>query len=298
MIVNHWPAWFRNLYGGQWPTTYCAFDLETDGYSKDKNHILQIGHCLVRDCTVVDKGGFYINWELDPNANAYSIADNIRRINSQMTERTGHGFPVTMELLRAEGLEPKTVFKFYCDFFSKLVENGVPLVGHRIGAFDLPFIAKCMERFGFGFPSVGANGFLDTACLEKATEIGPMTATLPKTGDSLQSYFHRVEYLRMGGVRSNLGEHCFAKYGFEKRGVRKDQMHGAVDDSYCVHLLMEAYRERITGDLPAEVKPEPAKLPKKLPACNSDFDDEPAQPRSAAPTRKGGPRRYRGQRQV
>jgi hypothetical protein len=61
----------------------------------------------------------------------------------------------------------------------------------------------------------------------------------------------RLNALRIKGLKSNLGEHCFVKYGFDQH-VNKSQMHNASVDAFCVHILMEKFRQLLVPETASE----------------------------------------------
>jgi len=61
----------------------------------------------------------------------------------------------------------------------------------------------------------------------------------------------RLNALRIKGLKSNLGEHCFVKYGFDQH-VNKSQMHNASVDAFCVHILMEKFRQLLVPETETE----------------------------------------------
>ena len=69
----------------------------------------------------------------------------------------------------------------------------------------------------------------------------------PKRDDTLRTYFHRVKYSRVAGCKSNMDEHCYTKYRFkEKHGIDVKDLHCAMVDSYCCHILMQQFASEIT----------------------------------------------------
>ena len=61
MITSHWPATFRQLFGGSLPDTYICCDTETSGFNRTKDVIVQWGHCLVENRKVVERLSVMVN---------------------------------------------------------------------------------------------------------------------------------------------------------------------------------------------------------------------------------------------
>lgn len=93
-----------------------VFDIETTGLSRIQNDIIQISAIKVKDDKIIDKFNSFIN-------PGYSLDKKIMYL-------TG----ITDEDLKDE---PKV--DFVISEFKKFVDN-LPLVGHNIIRFDIPFI--------------------------------------------------------------------------------------------------------------------------------------------------------------
>jgi hypothetical protein len=240
-IVNYWPAWFRALYGGDFPRSYCCVDVETTGYSFDRDLITEWGHCLVKDGKIVDELSLVVDWTshaVVPDHWLRRRLDSVR-YGMQLSGLTCH---MSWERMESEGLKPDKALGFIRDFTSTLQKKGVLFVTHG-GTFDEKMICANLRGFkaaeGFSF---GDNGMIDTEGVAKASQMPGNPRFHPQKNDTLRSYFHRVRYTRAAGLKSNLDTHCFERYGFEKHGVVRSDMHAALVDCRCVHYLMEEFR--------------------------------------------------------
>ena len=273
MIINYWPSWFRELYGGSWPASYCCIDVETTGYSFDRDVITEWGHCLVEDGKVVDQISLVFDW----TNNALGVADHWLRnrlaalqMGMSMNGRSCH---MSYERMRAEGMAPDKAMRFIRDFHATLTRKGTIFVAHN-GGFDEKMLTANLRAFqiapAFTF---GDNGMLDTDGIEKASQILTNERAHPRRNDTLRSYFHRVRYTRAEGVKSNMDEHCYGKY-LKALGIKQEDMHGAKTDSYCCHLLMQTFGAQITEPQTPPVFPtedhkearKPSKEPARTPA--------------------------------
>lgn len=275
-IVSHWPAEFRALYGGRWPDSYVCFDLETSGYSFDRDVITEIGHVQVEDRKVVARMSMVLDWTGHAIVADHWLRQRMASLAAGM-EQAGKPCHITYDRMKEVGVRPEEALAFYRDLFRVFRDKEILFAAHNGYKFDEAMLAHNLAGFGVdpdGF-SFGDNGLIDTDCVEKASQIATNPRVHPRPGDTLRSYFHRVAHTRISGVRSNLDDHCARKYRFAvDHGIDPAAMHGAEVDAYCVHVLMEAFRGQIE-DAPA---PTAARAP-WLPLAAS-----------------GPPRRRRGQR--
>lgn len=242
MIVNHWPAWFRDLYGGEWPSSYCAFDLETSGFYFNADVVLEWGHVLVEDGKIKDQLNLVIDWS---GQHDFWLKDRLYRLKSAMQARgkTCHSY----ESMRAEGMPWKEALTFIHKFITTLKGKSIPFVAHGGYTFDEKMLAANFQRMlgvrGFTF---GDNLLFDTDSIEKASQLLHLPRCHPMPRDTLRSYFLRVKHTTVKGVKSNLDDHCRSKYQWEElHGIKSGDMHQAGVDAYCVHLLMEEFRKKI-----------------------------------------------------
>ena len=82
MIVNHWPATFRKLYGGGWPRDYFVIDVETTGLDLQNDLIVEFGHCLVRNGTVVDRLTTIVDWTKHQSDLADAIEGKLQNVSN------------------------------------------------------------------------------------------------------------------------------------------------------------------------------------------------------------------------
>jgi len=243
MIVASWPWWFCQLFGGSWPRSYCTFDCETSGFVRDKDLIVEMGHCLVEDGKPVDRLSLVLDWtehDIVPDHWLRRRLDETRQAMAQ----DGKTYCMTYERMRAEGVRPpEKVLRFYYDLFSTLIERRFLFAAHG-GFFDEEMLAHAVAGFriadGFQFPD---NQLFDTMSIEKGNQLAHDRNAQPRPGETLRSYFRRLRFLKGGGkVRSSLDQHCAVKYDLARRyGLDMSQAHSAGFDAYLVHLLMEEF---------------------------------------------------------
>lgn len=283
MIFNYWPESFRKLYGGGWPLDYCCVDVETTGYSPNQDVIVEWGHILVHDGKIVDRLTLVFDWTDHPMIRDHWLRQRLDYVDRSMRASGAHCH-MTYERMRKEGMKADKALRFVLDFTKAVQESGTIFAAHG-GIFDEKMICANMALFkvapGFSF---GDNGLMDTEAVEKASQAIDKERVHPRHNDTLRSYFHRVKYSRLEGVKSNLDGHCYKKYGFEERGIKKSDLHAAETDAYCVHLLMEEFRGKYKSKPLG--KPETAQAEvRSRPATRTTYFPQPA-----------SQRRVRGQR--
>lgn len=119
----------------EYVSDYVVFDLETTGTSCLADQVVEISAIKVEDHQVVDEFSTLVNPE--------------RRIPYYATEVNG----ITDDMV-ADAPTFDTVLYDFLEFIGDL-----PLVGHNIHTFDLPFIYRDSEKF---FGRVPENDYVDT----------------------------------------------------------------------------------------------------------------------------------------
>lgn len=287
-IVNFWPAWFRSLFGGKWPDTYCCMDLETTGYSFDRDVITEYGHCLVEDGVVKDRLSLIIDWTDHNVIPMHWLTERVSSLQRQM-DMAGRVCHTSIEKMRTEGMKPKPALEFIRDFLGTIADKSIPFVLHG-GMFDEKMLSGNFIGFeiakGFSF---GDNGWIDTEGVAKASQIPDNARCHPRRNDTLREYWHRVKYTRVNGIKSNMDEYCFERYKLgERYGIRRDDLHQAEVDSYCCHLLMQEFAKEIVDE---------PMTPPVFPTADHKESRKPESKRTLpTPTPVAPGRRLRGQR--
>ena len=109
------------------------------------------------------------------------------------------------------------------------------------------------------------NAYFDTGAIFKASEIWDARSgdamnfkvqMLPNRTETLKTYFSRVIYTRVAGVKWSLSK-IMDDFGLtEKHAVDEGQFHNAGFDAMCLHWIMEEYRSRITrNNVTQEITP-------------------------------------------
>lgn len=246
LLTDLWPPDLRNQYGDVFPPRhYCTIDTETTGFHPMYDFVYEIGHCLVSDGVIVDRG----NWVLDLTKESADIPLSYLRDKADKLQQSSFGTKrmvrFSPQYLREHGTDPFEVLEFYKTFFDTLAERNVVLVGHNVVAFDLPRITNMFESFhiakGYSFDHFSV---LDTMGMEKFFQLVPDPKVLPASRERLTDYMLRLCRVRFKNVKANLDDHCFYKYDLGKHGIVPKQLHCAGMDAYVTHLLLLAFHDK------------------------------------------------------
>lgn len=287
MIANYWPDWFRAqvFQNGAWPTTYCAVDTETTGYSPHEDVVTEWGHVLVEGGEVVDRLSLVVDWSNRDVPPDHWLRNRLRLVKEGMAAQ-GKTCHMSYELMTAQGMKPEKAFEFVRRFTDRIKARNVPFVLHNHG-FDEKMLAACFIGFKFGPGFTFGDRVVDTAAIEKASQVPDNPRFHPRRDEPPRKYFARVNHTRVTGLKSSMDGHCFPKYGLaQKHGISPTDLHAAETDAYCCHLLMQEYGRLVT---------EPV-APPVYPSADTRAARAPHRPAPPPPSPAGGLRRIRGQR--
>jgi DNA polymerase III epsilon subunit-like protein len=142
---------------------------------------------------------------------------------------------ITAPMLMYRGEEPDVVYSRLHQLMTMCHENGIPVVGHNIANFDLPFLNAEFARYGFE-PPVSIEGVVDTGMMVKAAQLG----TAQADHESVAEFYRRVYNVRRKGLRWALDRHCVGAYGLQKYGVDPVNQHkSAAYDCFVTACLMK-----------------------------------------------------------
>jgi DNA polymerase III epsilon subunit-like protein len=251
MIINHWRPEFTKLYGHYFPESYLCWDTEYTGGNREKDLIMEIGHCMVEDRQVVDRLNIVLDWSQHPEVPEDWLR---RRLNHQRLQM-GDRWRVTWEVMKEEGIHPVKALQFYYKLFRTWSKRQLPFVAHNGYQADERMFSGNVEGFLVKRWQFGDNELIDSGAIHKASllldsvdpkHIDLKPRVLPKAGDTMRTYFKRVCHTPAKGVYWKMLD-CLQYYNLdEAHHLDLDQLHNAEYDSYCCHLLMEEYRSRVT----------------------------------------------------
>lgn len=199
---------------------YCSFDLETSGFSKRRDDILQIGIVVVEDMDFIDVTDSIL---VNPN-----FPDNYR-VPHVITELTG----ITSRMINEQGRDPAVIIPEVTDMI-----RDSPIVTHNGIAFDMGFWHVACKKYDARIPWNGR--WQDTAVLYKSMKLNEL--------DMLSLYETFVEFARavtrpIKGLKYNL-PHCCADLGVDVADIN---WHDALADSVATHRLFEQLRDDLMG---------------------------------------------------
>lgn len=147
-----------------------VFDIETTGFSRQNDRVIEIGAIRVRDGHVVDKFSQLCN----PGKDAYG---NQIFISSRITEITG----ITNAMV--ENMPDEiTVMKRFADWLG----DEKVVAGQNIVKFDIPFLKAAAKRAGVKF---GPSEAIDTLNIAKACKLHERGYTKDYKQPTLAEYF-------------------------------------------------------------------------------------------------------------
>lgn len=242
-VLRHFDRYFNRRFKAGLPSNYCCWDLETTGFKRDDDLILEIGHCIVHNREPANRMATLLDWTRSDHVDQTWLRDQLAYVKEKVERDedgnpSGKHFHITYDRLRDEGVPPEDALEFYFDLFTRIHDGGGFFVGQNSYGFDAEFFA-CQtdeflgERFVFE-----PDSMIDVGALEKSTQLGMIVFD----DETLKDYFRRVAHYSRKGVKWNI-EHCAAKYNLaELYDLDLSKLHGAGEDSYICHLIYEEIR--------------------------------------------------------
>ncbi len=224
----------------EFPDTYLVLDVETTGFSKARDLIIDAGWAVVRDNRIVNKSSLLLDWSRVSNVDHQFIQSQLRR-QADDYAKIGRPHYYSWERLCAEGSHPLEVIHAYTQLiYEHIQHSNSMIVGHGLWRFDREMIDSHTQRFlqGYLLPWQ-MHSILDTGLLEKAAQTG----RAPYTTETLDEWLRRTNNA-FSKVKWNLGSHCVPKYKLvERYNVDMRLMHTAGFDCVLIHHLLDTYRQ-------------------------------------------------------
>ncbi len=250
MIINDWDSTFTAKYGHNFPDSYLCFDTEYTGNDQRNDLIIEIGHTMVENGKIVDKGNLILNWYGYPGITDSWLNYKLNVIRSAV----GSGWTLTPERVRSQGIDPLKALNFYDTLFNVWLARNLPFVAQNGQNADEKIVSGNFNRFLNKPFSLPDNMFFDTGAIYKANKVWQTltgdvanfrSIMIPSRSDTLKSYFNRVINTRIPGVKWSLSL-IIEEYGLmEKHNIDKNDFHSAGFDSMCVHWIMEEFRKKV-----------------------------------------------------
>lgn len=223
------------------PDSYFIWDLETSGFHRQYDVVVEAGWGIVHNRQLVDYGGVILDWTRHGGWSwQHWLRQRLEKVAREMSSQ-GRTYHFTYDRLAAEGVDPHQGMYDFVQLLWQFIRNAGFLVGHGIYYFDSTMVDGHTNRFmgGYELPWDMAT-MLDTALIEKAAE----TNSMPWVGDTLHDWYKRVQGIRSKGTRWNLGGHCTEKYNLAERfHLDMNQTHRAGFDCVLEYGLVETYRQ-------------------------------------------------------
>lgn len=227
------------------PNNYLVIDTETTGVDFKDDLIWQVGHCLVKDGTVADRGNFLLDWTTHPAIDQAWLRQRLID-TKQAVEYTRDGHPtgktyhINYDRMAAEGVAPEPVLQQYLEWFKEIRESRLFFIAHNGYHFDANMLESHFRRFLKDPWAFNDWEMFDTGMVEKAAQ----SSLVPWAGETVRDFSRRAYAQWLRGIRWALDTHCVPKYDLvAKYGLDMSAAHDAGFDAYVTHLLFSTWRE-------------------------------------------------------
>lgn len=197
-----------------YPKNYCVFDFETSGLDPKKDRIIQIGALKVIAGKETQCSWFI---KYDDGFKVPEIITKITGIDDAMIDLAG-----------------VDMYKVWYDFV-KFSEN-LPMVGHNIIRFDIPFLKEMQERYINDHAPTFNIDILIKRCVDTAGQFKAKKLNLDRVYDeTLYEFWNRALETRVQGLKYNVGVVCDEL----KIDKSKVQQHRAEGDVFLTNKIYE-----------------------------------------------------------
>lgn len=221
------------------PPDCVVFDMETSGFSRQDDLVLEASLATVRAGEVVSVQTWLLNWADCPGMDERWLNQRLERTRENMAKR-GDVFRFNADYLR-QGAPAMEGFHELVQTLYDLLKTGQPVCGHNVWAFDSSIVDACTTRMMNGYLLPWQNGGLfDTGLFEKALQLG----TAPWPGEPLHQWWKRVASTFAAGVKWSLFKHCVPKYALtDRHTLDVADAHTSACDCYATAALYKTFRE-------------------------------------------------------
>lgn len=225
------------------PDDYTVVDIETSGFSRDKDLIIAWGFGHIRGRKAQGYQEAVLDWTRHPQIDQVRLRRQLERIADEFRQK-GRVWYYPIERLRAEGVDPIPALHRLVSLLYTALVGREKLVGHNAYGFDFPFIESASNRFlnGYELPWL-TDSVYDTSLVEKSL----LMQRPPWAGESLDEWQKRM---KNGNVKAgqyyNLSPACSQKYRLlERFSVDSSRAHMPSTDCLLCHYLFETHRESV-----------------------------------------------------
>jgi DNA polymerase III epsilon subunit-like protein len=234
-------------YGKPIPDNYVTFDVETSGFSKVYDFVLEWGHCVVKDRQPVTRYTRLLNWYAVPGFDAATLDYRLSEIASDMSAK-GKSWRITPELLREKGVDPRQELFRINSFLKKTHQTGLLLAGHNATSFDVPIVVNNLLKVIRPIADVfqfSPDSLLDTGIIVKGAQVPGHPDLHWREDDTLLSYQQRIAAAKWKGIKWALDGYCTETFGLTDDTTDPALQHTAGQDAYMTHKLIEIFRSML-----------------------------------------------------
>ncbi len=220
------------------PDDYFVIDVETCGFSFDRDFIVDVGWAVVVDRKITDSNSLLLDWSQVPADHGY-IQSQLLRLEREYAQ-IGRPFYYPWERLCDEGVHPLEALHTYATLIYDYIQREEQMVGHGLWRFDRKMIDSHTHRFlqEYKLPW-RLNSILDTGVIEKAAQ----ASRPPYANETLDEWSKRVNNANIKGVKWNL-EMCSRKYRLiDRYQLDASKQHTGDFDCVLIHYQLETFRQ-------------------------------------------------------
>jgi hypothetical protein len=223
----------------EFPESYITADLETFGFSFDRDPIMSLGYARVQNRVLVDVQEILLDWTRYPHIDHQYLQYRIGVLEEAYAKK-GREFHYSWARLRNEGVPVLEGLYEYSRVLYEQIAADEMIMGHAFTRFDRRMLDTHTSRYlqGYLLPWREST-ILDTGLLEKAAQLN----LPPHNDESISQWMSRLQYIG-SKVKWSLDGHCVPKYGLVARhSLDMRFAHSCGFDCRMVHHLVETYRE-------------------------------------------------------
>jgi len=231
-------ATLHTLYPHGVPKAALSFDLETTGFMAQDGVVWQIGFFGAGELAYGEQN-LYIKYPDEILLrNSYEIGRRAggAEKNTPAWQAAAKGY---LAEVNKHGVSPEEAYAAATDVLEAVVDSNIPILGHNLFGFDIPFYERESLKYGapFKFPNTHV---IDTAILVKSAILG----IICEKELTHRQFYSKVRAIRAKGVKYALDTVCIPAFGLEaKYGLDVSKAHSAGFDSRVAWLLLaELYK--------------------------------------------------------
>lgn len=241
--MNNWFPSTRELAdslpaSGKLPDSYLLFDLETSGFHRDYDVIVEVGWAVVHNRQLTDYAGMILDWTRYGDWKFQRWFENRIATCKESMAKQGREYHFDVDRISREGVDPVKGMYDFCQILQTFLDHRGFLAGHGIRKFDRHRIdTATLNLFNMLLPWDQAVMF-DTGLIEKACQIDRE----PFAHETLDDWYRSVDGT-FSKVKFNLDRHCEEKYALSSRyNLDLSLSHTAGFDCLMAYGLCETYR--------------------------------------------------------